>query len=94
MEDSLRALRWFLDPKNHDQAVKIVADFTKRPPKLFSGWLLTHKDQYRNPDGLPNVAALQRNLDTAQRMGFLRTRLDASKYLDLSLVREAAARIK
>lgn len=94
MEDSLRALRWYLDPKNHDQAVKIVADFTKRPPALFTGWLLTHKDQYRNPDGLPNVAALQRNLDTAHELGFLKTRLDASKYLDLSLVKEAVARLK
>ncbi|MGH7015291.1 MAG: ABC transporter substrate-binding protein [Stellaceae bacterium] len=94
MEDSLRALRWYLDPKNHDQAVKIVAEFTKRPPALFSGWLLTHKDQYRNPNGLPNVAALQRNLDTAQELGFLKTRLDASKYLDLSLVKEAVARLK
>jgi len=94
MEDSLRALRWFLDPKNHDQAVKIVADFTKRPPQLFTGWLLTHDDQYRNPNGLPNVAALQRNLDTAQELGFLKSRLDASKHLDLSLVKEAAARLK
>jgi len=94
MEDSLRALRWYLDPKNHDQAVKLVADFTKRPPELFTGWLLTHKDQYRNPNGLPNVDALQRNLDTAQQLGFLKTKLDASKYLDLSLVKEAAARLK
>jgi len=94
MEDSLRALHWFLDPKNHDQAVKIVADFTKRPPALFTSWLLTHKDQYRNPNGLPNIAALQRNLDTAQQLGFLKTKLDASKYLDLSLVKEAAARLK
>ena len=94
MEDSLRALRWYLDPKNHDQAVKLVADFTKRPPALFTGWLLTHKDQYRNPNGLPNVAALQRNLDTAQKLGFLKTKLDASQYLDLSLVKEAAARLK
>ncbi|MGH6984366.1 MAG: ABC transporter substrate-binding protein [Stellaceae bacterium] len=94
MEDSLRALRWYLDPKNHDQAVKLVAEFTKRPPELFTGWLLTHKDQYRNPNGLPNIAALQRNLDTAQQLGFLKTKLDASKYLDLSLVKEAAARLK
>ncbi|HYL31742.1 MAG TPA: ABC transporter substrate-binding protein [Stellaceae bacterium] len=94
LEDSLRALHWYLDPKNHDQAVKIVAAFTKRPPALFTGWLLTHKDQYRNPDGLPNVTALQRNLNTAQELGFIKTRLDASKYLDLSLVKEAAARLK
>ncbi len=94
MEDSLRALRWYLDPRNHDQAVKIVADFTRRPPQLYTGWLLTHKDQYRNRDGLPNVAALRRNLDTAHQMGFLKAKLDPSEYLDLSLVKEAAARLK
>ena len=94
MEDSLRALHWYLDPKNHAQAVALVAAFTKRPPALFTGWLLTHNDQYRNSNGLPNVAALQRNLDTAQQLGFINTRLDASKYLDLSLVKEAAARLK
>lgn len=94
MEDSLRALRWYLDPKNHDQAVTLVAEFTKRPPELFTGWLLTHKDQYRNPNGLPNIAALQRNLDTAHQLGFLKSKLDASKYLDLSLVKEAATRLK
>ena len=94
MEDSLRALHWYLDPKNHDQAVKLVAEFTKRPPELFTGWLLTHKDQYRNPNGLPNITALQRNLDTAQQLGFLKSKLDASKYLDLSLVKEAATRLK
>ena len=94
LEDSLRALRWYLDPKNHDEAVKIMADFTKQPPERFAGWLFTKQDQFRNPGGLPNMAALQRNLDTAQQLGFLKDKLDASKYIDLSLVKEAAQRLK
>ena len=94
LEDSLRALHWYLDPKNHDEAVKIMADFTKQPPERFAGWIFTKKDQFRNPSGLPNMTALQSNLDTAQQMGFIKDRLDASKYTDLSLVKEAAQRLK
>ncbi|HZL60105.1 MAG TPA: ABC transporter substrate-binding protein [Stellaceae bacterium] len=94
LEDSLRALRWYLDPKNHDAAVKIAADFTKQPPERFTGWLFTKKDQYRNPEGLPDLKALQGNLDEQKKMGFLKEHLDVSKYVDLSLVKEAAQRIK
>lgn len=94
LEDSLRALHWYLDPKNHDEAIKILADFTKQPPKRFSSWLFTKKDYYRNLEGLPNMTALQSNLDTAQEMGFLKKRLDISQYTDLSLVKEAAQKLK
>ena len=94
LEDSLRALRWYLDPKNHDQAVQIMADFIKQPPERFAGWFMTKKDQYRNPDGLLNLTALQHNLDAAQEMGFLKDKIDVTQYTDLSLVKEAAARLK
>jgi len=94
MEDAIRAIHWYTDPKNHDEAVKIMADFTKQPPERLAGWIFTKKDQFRNPSGLPNMTVLQRNLDTAQQMGFIKDKLDASKYTDLSLVKEAAARLK
>ena len=52
LEDTLRALRWYLEPANHAAAVDILADFTHLPAARFDGWLLTHKDQYRDPAGL------------------------------------------
>ena len=92
LEDTIRATRWYLDPANHNAAVKIAADFNKQTP-VFVDWAFTHRDQYRSPDVLPNSEALQRNIDTLWRLGLLKARLDVSSHVDLSLVREAASRI-
>jgi len=93
MEDYLRSLRWYIDPANHDAAVKIVADFTKQPPERYAGWLLTKKDQYRDPDGMPNLAAMQHNIDVQKEMGFLKADVQVKKYADLRIVEEAARRL-
>ncbi|MDE2229246.1 MAG: ABC transporter substrate-binding protein [Alphaproteobacteria bacterium] len=93
-EDWIRALHWFYDPKNREQAIKIVADFTKKPPSEYSGWLFTHKDYYRNPNALPNLQALQNNLNTQKELGFLKIAIDVKKYADVSLVTEAAKRAR
>jgi sulfonate transport system substrate-binding protein len=94
LEDALRALRWYLEPANHAAAVSIVADFTHLPPARFEGWLLTHKDQYRDPEGLPNLTALQANLNTQHELGFLKATVQVGDYIDLSLVKEAGARLR
>lgn len=93
-EDWIRALRWFLDPANHDEAVKILADYTKLPPQSLSSWVFTNKDLYRDPNHRPNLAALQSNLNLQQELGFQKTHIDVAQYADLSLVDEAAKRIK
>jgi NitT/TauT family transport system substrate-binding protein len=94
LEDVLRAKRWYEDPANHDEVVKVIAQFTKQPPERFAGWVFTKKDDYRDPNGLPNLDALQRNLDTEKDLGFLKTTIDVKKYTDLSLVETAAKRLK
>ena len=94
LEDALRALRWYLEPANHAAAVGIIADFTHLPAARFDGWFLTHKDQYRDPDGLPNLTALQHNLDTQQELGFLKATVAAGDYVDLSLIKEAGERLR
>jgi NitT/TauT family transport system substrate-binding protein len=93
MEDMLRIVHWYLDPKNHDEAAKIASKITKAPPERF-GWLFTKADTYRDPDMMPNLKALQRNLDTTQQLGFIKQKLDVNKYADLSLVKDAMARLK
>ena len=93
MEDMLRIERWFMDPKNHDEVMKIAAKVTKAPPERF-GWLFTKQDYYRNPDMLPNLDALQSNINTTHELGFIKAPLDVKKYTDLSLAKEAAARLK
>ena len=94
LEDYLRALRWFADPANHREAVAMIAAFTKTPPARFAGWIFTKDDEYRAPDGLPNLPSLQRALDTLKELGIVPAVPAIEQYADLSLVREAAARLK
>jgi NitT/TauT family transport system substrate-binding protein len=92
-EDWIRAERWYLDPKNHDEAVKIVADYTKVPAESWKDWVFTHKDVYRDPDHRANLKALQDTLDIQQQLGIQKTHIDAANYADQSLVDDAVKRI-
>jgi sulfonate transport system substrate-binding protein len=93
MEDMLIITRWFKDPKNHTEVAKIASKITKVPPERF-GWLFTKQDTYRDPNMMPNLEALQRNVDTVKDLGFINKRVDISKHADLSLLKEALARLK
>ena len=93
MEDILRIERWYLDPKNHDEVAQIASHFLKVSPERF-GWLFTRQDYYRDRDGLPDLTALQRNVDTAAELGFFKPGIVVGNYADLSIVKEAAARLK
>jgi NitT/TauT family transport system substrate-binding protein len=93
MEDCVRAVRWYLDPKNHDEAVQIAVKLTKVPADRWS-WLFTNKDYYRDPNMKPDLEALQSNINTQQELGFLKAKFDVKAHSDLSLVEEAARRLK
>ena len=43
---------------------------------------------------LPNLDALQRNIDMTHDLGFIKAKLDVRAYTDLSLVNEAGNRLK
>jgi NitT/TauT family transport system substrate-binding protein len=93
MEDTLRIVRWYLDEKNHKEAAEIASRITKQPVERF-GWLFTQRDYYRSPDMLPNLDALQKNVDMTKDLGFVRASVDVKKHADLSIVQEAARRLK
>ena len=93
LEDDLRELRWYNDPAHHDEAIKAVTDFTKAPAAMFQSWLFTKGDLYHDPNGMPDLDALQNNIAAAHGLGFVPTELDPHKYADLSLVQEAAKRL-
>jgi NitT/TauT family transport system substrate-binding protein len=93
MEDSLRIVRWYLDPKNHKEVTEIAARVTKQPAERFD-WIFTSKDAYRDPNMLPDLEALQRNVDMTRDLGFVRGTIDISKHSDLSIVQEAAKRLQ
>jgi sulfonate transport system substrate-binding protein len=92
-EDVETMLHWYLDPKNRDEGIRIVAAFTKQPPEDFADWLFTKNDFYRDPNARPNLAALQSNVKDQKEVGLLNSDIDVAKYADLSLVDEAAKRL-
>jgi sulfonate transport system substrate-binding protein len=92
LEDQLLFLRWLTDPAHHADAVALAAAFNKQAPEKLA-WAFTHDDSYRDPKGLPDLTALQSNLDMLNDLGFVKTRVAIDRYLDLSLVNEAAARL-
>ena len=93
MEDSLRILRWYLDPANRKEVMEICAKLTKQPAERF-GWAYTDKDYFRDPNLLPNLEALQRNVDLTRELGFIKASFEVAKFSDLTLVQEAAKRLK
>ncbi len=93
-EDLVRGTRWMEDPANRPAAIALAAHFAKVPPERLAGYYLTKKDEYRDPDCVPNIVALQRNIDQERELGFLKTAFDVRKYVDLSFVKRAAERLK
>ncbi len=92
LADVVRAIRWYVDPNNHEEAVAIVAQINKAPPARME-WAFTSRDQYRDPNGMPNLAALQSNIRLQKKVGLLNEDIDVNKYSDLSMVKEAAKRL-
>jgi len=93
MEDMIRIERWYLDPKNHEEVAKIASQMLRVPPERLS-WLFTKQDSYRDPDARPDLEALQKNVNTTAELGFIQSAFDVKKYSDLSLIEEAAKRLK
>ena len=73
--------------------MKIVAEFNKQPLAA-AAWAFTRQDQFRSPDALPDLDALQRNVDLLWKLGFLKGQIDIGRHGDLSPVREADARLR
>jgi sulfonate transport system substrate-binding protein len=94
LEDYLREVRWYTDPANQPEVIQILANVTKLPPERFAPWVYTKDDQYRDPWGLPDLDVLQANMDLQRELGFLKSQIDVKKYAELSLIKEAGARLK
>jgi sulfonate transport system substrate-binding protein len=94
LEDSLRIVHFYLDPANQKVVAEIAGRVAKQPAERFEGWLFTKKDYYRDPDLVPNLTALQTNMDVQRDLGFLKAKLDVARHADLTLVKEARERLK
>lgn len=93
MEDTLRITTWFLDPKNHAEVIAIASRVTKQPPERL-GWVFTNKDYHHAAGMRPDLVALQRNVALVKELGLTDKDTDVAKYSDLSLLDEAAKRLK
>ena len=58
--------------------MEIAGRVTKQPPERFD-WLFTKRDAYHDPNMLPDLAALQRNVDMTRDLGFVKSALDVKK---------------
>jgi NitT/TauT family transport system substrate-binding protein len=93
LQDYIEATRRFADPAYRDETVQLVSEVTKQPVDYFKDWVFTKQDYFRDPDVLPDLDALQKNVDLAQKLGFLRGHVEVAKYSDLSLVKDAGKRL-
>ncbi|MDB5406085.1 MAG: hypothetical protein JWL84_997 [Rhodospirillales bacterium] len=91
-EDYVRALRWYLDSANREAAAAIVAKFNKQPVEGYA-YLFTRNDYYRDRDARPDLAAMQRNLQTLKELGFLNRDIDVAAHADLSFIDAAVKRL-
>jgi NitT/TauT family transport system substrate-binding protein len=92
-EDHIRALRWFLDPAHHDDAVGIAQGVTKMRREDVD-YVFTGNDSYRSPDGVPDVPATQAAIDHDLELGVIPKGLTVvPNYLDLSMAQEAKKRV-
>jgi NitT/TauT family transport system substrate-binding protein len=87
--DIRASLAWFHDPANHDEAVAIVAKVTHQPAENFAAYIFTARDFYRDPDLMPDLDSLQRNIAVMRELGFITADFDVKRYADLSLVEAA-----
>jgi sulfonate transport system substrate-binding protein len=92
-EDHIGAVRWLIDPKNHEAAVTVAADVTSLPKDRLA-FAFTKDDFYRSPAAAPDLDAVQREINQAVKLGMLsKTAEIRPKYVDLSLIEEASSRI-
>lgn len=93
LEDYVSATRYLLDPAHRKEVIDLVCEVTKQKPELYENWAFTNQDYFRDPSGLPDLKALQTNVDLAKQLGFLKAPIEIANYADLSLVQEAAKRL-
>jgi NitT/TauT family transport system substrate-binding protein len=93
LEDYLRSVRFYMNPANHKEAVDIAANFSKLPADVFDDWLFTKKDYYRDPGGRVDMRSMQATFDIQRELGFLKTNIDAARYVDVTVIQEAAKRL-
>ena len=90
MKDALRIMRW---TSTRRTTTPSSPSAPASPSSRRAAGLGTAKDYFRDRNLLPNLAALQRNVDLTRDLGFIKASLDVTTYSDLSLAQDAAKRV-
>lgn len=93
-EDYLRAQRWFVDPANRKEALAMIAEFTKRPVEQFEWELNKETGYFRSKDLRIDHKVFQSTIDAMYDTGLIKAKFDSAPYIDESIIKEAAARLK
>jgi sulfonate transport system substrate-binding protein len=94
LEDNIRMRRWMFDPKTRMDAITQLSDTTKIPAAEYAEWVYTTNDYYYHPQALTDIQRLQHNVEVLKQAGVIPNAIDVAPYVDLSLVKEAATRVK
>ena len=94
MEDFLRVVRWFYDPANRSESLATISEASKMPTPVLERFIFTKQDNYRSLDGLPDLKVIQSNFQAQFELGLTKQVLNINEHADLSLVKEAAERLK
>ena len=93
-EDMMAMARWLRSPAHRDEAIDIAARLTKQPAESLDGYLFSANDSYLDPSLRPDLGSLQRNIGVMRALGFIKGDVAVKDYADLSLVEEAAKRLR
>jgi NitT/TauT family transport system substrate-binding protein len=94
LEDNIRMRRWMFDPKTRMDAITQLSDATKIPAAEYAEWVYTKDDYYYPPQALTDVPRLQHNVEVLKQAGVIPNAIEVAPYVDMSLAREAAERVK
>jgi sulfonate transport system substrate-binding protein len=93
LEDDMRSVRWFLDPNHREEALAIAQAVT-RESRAALDYAFGPGDLYHSPDLLPDIPAVQKDIDQAFGMKLVPARIVVDPaYVDLTLVADAKARL-
>jgi NitT/TauT family transport system substrate-binding protein len=91
LADYVAGLNWYYNKANRKKALELVSGLTKSPVDVLDGYFATGKDYYRDPNGCVPAIAIQKPIDAMVTEGLIPQKVDASKYLDLSLLPKPCA---
>lgn len=91
LADYVTGLNWYYDKANRKKALELVSGLTKSPVEVLDGYFATGRDYFRDPNGCLTANVIQKPIDAMVSENLVPTKVDASKYLNLSFLPKPCA---